>query len=204
MARKCNSRFNCFKCRGRHHATICDTYSKLREEGNPPQSPVQKVQNKEAEVQTTANYMHVSSGNSVLLQTARADVCQPGDDSKVQNIHLVFDTGSQKSYVNESLKDALNLKVIGKERLLIKTFGDETARVKTCDIVQLVVKTVDGMEVYISAYVVPKICSPITKQVLQKAVSQYKHLQGLQLADYEGTGEVSNDKQVDLLIGNDM
>ena len=93
---------------------------------------------------------------------------------------------------------------MGKERLLIKTFGDESAQVKTCDIVQLAVKTVDGMEVDISAYVVPKICSPITKQVLKKAVSQYKHLQGLQLADYEGTGEVSNDKQVDLLIENDM
>ena len=201
LARKCNSRFNCFKCRGRHHATICDTYSKPREEGNPPQS---QVQNKEAEVQTTANYMHVSSGNSVLLQTARADVYSPGDDSKVQNIRLIFDTGSQKSYVNESLKDALKLKVIGKERLLIKTFGNEIARVKTCDIVQLAMKTIDGMEVNISAYVVPQICSPITKQGLKKAVRQYKHLQGLQLADFEGNEEVSSDKQVDLLIGNDM
>lgn len=200
LARKCNSRFNCFKCRGRHHATICDTYSKPRGEGNQSQSP---MQNKEAEVQTTANY-HVSSENSVLLQTARADVCSPGDDSMTENIRLVFDTGSQKSYVNRSLKDALNLKVIGKERLLIKTFGDETARVKTCDIVQLAMKTVDGMEVYISAYVVPKICSPITKQVLTKAVSQYEHLRGLQLADYENGEEVSKDKQVDLLIGNDM
>eukprot|EP00112_Aurelia_sp_Birch-Aquarium-sp1_P000051 Seg1001.8 transcript_id=Seg1001.8/GoldUCD/mRNA.D3Y31 product="hypothetical protein" protein_id=Seg1001.8/GoldUCD/D3Y31 len=96
LARKCNSRFNCFKCRGRHHATICDTYSKPRGEGNPSQSP---MKNKEAEVQTTANY-HVSSENSRLLQDSeRQDVVFTEMTANDGEVRLVFDTEAKKAYV---------------------------------------------------------------------------------------------------------
>ena len=40
-------------------------------------------------------------------------------------MRIVFDSGSQKSYVTQKLKNELNLKFVGRERLLIKAFGDE-------------------------------------------------------------------------------
>ena len=73
--------------------------------------------------------------------------------------------------------------------MLIKTFGDNTASVKECDIVQL----------YVTAYVVPVICSPVSNQDIQSAVECYPYLQGLQLA----CGNVNRTVSVDLLIGAD-
>ena len=74
-----------------------------------------------AETQTTTN-MHVSGRNTVLLQTAHAEVSAPGIGGKTENIRIIFDSGSQKTYIHERIKRSLNLKAVGKDRLLIKTF----------------------------------------------------------------------------------
>ncbi len=120
----------------------------------------------------------------MLLQAAHADISAPVTEGKTENIRIIFDSGSQKTYINEQLKKSLNLKVVGKDRLLIKTFGDETPSTKECEIVQIAVKSLDGMEIYVSAYVVPNICWPITNQVMSVAVENYDYLRDLRLADY--------------------
>ena len=101
------------------------------------------------------------------------------------------------------MKRSLNLKVVGKDLLLIKTFEDEASRVRECGIVQITVKSLDRIEIYIHAYVVPNICSPITNQVMSIAVEKYEHLRNLQLADYAFGDELNADKPVDLLVGSD-
>ena len=87
---------------------------------------------------------------------------------------------------------------MGNETLLIKTFGDNSASVKECDVVQLCVRTLDGMNVYITSYVVPVNCSPVSNQQSQSTLECYPYLQGLQLA-CDTTDSVS----VDVLIGAD-
>ena len=64
-------------------------------------------------------------------------------------------------------REQLNLPTVGKETLLIKTFVDNSASVKECDIVKLCIRTIDAMIVYVTAYVVPVICSPVSNQVIQ-------------------------------------
>ena len=205
-ARRCNSQVNCYKCRGRHHATICESYEKgeqsTQQQSGGAESRADRVSCASAETQTTTN-MHISGRNSVLLQTARADVSAPGVGGKTENIRIIFDSGSQKTYINERLKKSLNLKVVGKDRLLIKTFGDETPITKECEIVQIAVKSLDGMEIYVNAYVVPNICSPITNQVMSIAVENYDYLRDLRLADYSPGDELNADRPVDLLVGAD-
>ena len=83
--------------------------------------------------------------------------------------------------------------------MLIKTFGDNSASVKECDIVQLCIRTIDAMSVYVTGYVEPVICSPVSNQEIQSAVECYPYLQGLQLA----CGAVNGTVSVDLLIGAD-
>ena len=68
---------------------------------------------------------------------------------------------------------------------------------------QIAVKSLDGTEIYIHAYVVPNICSPITNQVMSIAVEKYEYLRDLQLADYTFGDELNADKPVDLLVGSD-
>ena len=93
------------------------------------------------------------------------------------------------------------LPVAGQDTLLIKTFGEVSAKLQRFDIVQVVVQTIDDMEVYVSAYVVPTICAPISNQMIQFTQETYPHLHGLELADNShGSKELS----VDLLIGADF
>eukprot|EP00112_Aurelia_sp_Birch-Aquarium-sp1_P015523 Seg3448.2 transcript_id=Seg3448.2/GoldUCD/mRNA.D3Y31 product="hypothetical protein" protein_id=Seg3448.2/GoldUCD/D3Y31 len=60
------------------------------------------------------------------------------------------------------------------------------------------------MQIYISAYVVPTVCSPISNQVLALAVDKYPHLKGLQLADFQPGDESEIEKPSEILFGNDM
>lgn len=112
---------------------------------------------------TGTSTMHISSNNSpVLLQTAQAFVCRPENQETGVNATVIFDSCSQRSYITSQTCEKLNLPVIVKETLLIKTFGDNSACVKECDVVQLCVRTTNGMSIYVTAYVVPIICSPVS------------------------------------------
>ena len=62
-------------------------------------------------------------------------------------------------------------------------------------------QTVDGMQIYVSAYVVPVICAPISNQIIESTQAYYPHLQCLRLADNSHGGE---DLSVDILIGADF
>jgi hypothetical protein len=52
-------------------------------------------------------------------------------------IRVLFDTGSQRTYITNSLKSRLGLKPVEKESLRLDTFGDDRVRKETCDIVKL-------------------------------------------------------------------
>ena len=136
----------------------------------------------------------------LLLQTAQAFVCRPDDQEFRLNTPVIFVSCSQRSYITSKTREQLNLPTIGKETLLIKTFGDNSASVKECDVVQLCVRRIDGMSIYVTAYVVPVICSPVSNQEIRGTVDHYPYLQELKLAC--GTTS-SNTVRVDLLIGAD-
>ena len=113
--------------------------------------------------------MHVgSNNNSVLLQTAQAFISRPDNQETGKYTQVIFDSCShQRSYITSKTREQLNLPTVGKETLLIKTFGDNSASVKECDIVKLCIRTIDAMIVYVTAYVVPVICSPVSNQEIQ-------------------------------------
>ena len=53
----------------------------------------------------------------------------------------MFDTGSQRCYVNEKVRKHLNLKTIRPEKTLIKTFGQiNYFKMQVLDVVQLKIK----------------------------------------------------------------
>ena len=114
------------------------------------------------------------------------------------NAHMIFDSCSQRSYITSMTREQLNLPTVGKETLLIKTFGCDSASIKECDVVQLCVRALDGLNVYVTSYVVLVICSPGSNQQTQDTLEGYPYLQGLQFAC--GT---SDSVSVDVLIGAD-
>ena len=69
--------------------------------------------------------LYVETKNSVLLQIAKGYISAPNDSANVALARLLFDGGSERSFVSTRLKDALALPVIGQETLVIKTFGSD-------------------------------------------------------------------------------
>ena len=49
---------------------------------------------------------------------------------------MLFDSGSQRKFLNENVKELLNLKSTGKEKLLINTFFEKSSFLKEFDIVK--------------------------------------------------------------------
>ena len=92
-ARDCESHRNCRYCHRRHHQSLCE-----------PQSTDQhdrKVERVTSAEDTTANTINtVKSKQLVLLQTARAEATN-GSETRVENVRILFDNGSQRSYITE-------------------------------------------------------------------------------------------------------
>ncbi len=136
----------------------------------------------------------------VLLQTAKAAVFSPRCPSNEANVRVFFDSGSQNSYVNARGKDYLHLPVNRKENILIKTFGNNEPKFRESEIVQLGVQCRDCLQIFVNAYSVPLIYSPLEGQCIDFAHNQYKHIENIStslLADF------STAKEIDVFIGSD-
>ncbi len=182
------------KCAAKHHSIVCKSPPKIHppgtngEQQSPPGPP---------NLGTTANY--VDTETLVLLQTAVADV-NPGSKKSVK-ARLIFDSGSQRSYISNRIRNVLELPAIGMENLLIKTFGSEQELPKSCDVVKISLsKSGGGIHLYVDAFSVETICSPISKQKICVAKASYDHLTSFELAD-GCDGKV--DMPIDILIGSD-
>ena len=66
----------------------------------------------------------ISSGETVLMQTAKTDIRNPLT-SVTQTVRILLDTGSHRSYITESLAKALNLKMGELTELSLVTFGSK-------------------------------------------------------------------------------
>ena len=57
----------------------------------------------------------ISSGEMVLMQTARADINILDNDFK-QNTRMLLDSGSQRTYITESLARKMNVEIGKREQ----------------------------------------------------------------------------------------
>ena len=138
---------------------------------------------------------------SILLQTANAQVSAVESNS-FGLVRILFDTGSQRSYVTNDTHTRLNLTIIRKQKLVIQTFGHYESKLKNVDIVQIKIKAKSSNEsAYVEAICVPEIFSPLIIQNIEIAAGQYEHLLNLDFADFS-EGEES--LEVGVLIGLDF
>ena len=209
FGRNCNSNIKCYHCGDRHHSSICNSISFRRRAYEVTHSPRETHSNNAAPQRSESNGNDVSTNlfisqdptkNSVLLQTAQAIVHRVDNDITTPRIRLILDSGSQKTYITRALRDKLQLPTIRTDKVLIKEFGNDKGTLKKCDLVQLAVRGEDNLTIYIFAYVVDVICSPLSNQVIQFAQNTYPHLRNLRLADQNPD---VLDIEIHLLIGAD-
>ena len=116
QARGCQSQIKCFKCRRNHHVAICFSTSY-----EPPSNYSERSENKfryqkqstekpqggyQAKVSNSTG-VDLFKNKSVLLQTARAQVSSV-DERKSKNMRILFDSGSQLSYISPRARDSLD------------------------------------------------------------------------------------------------
>ena len=185
ISRECRSSIKCHKCSRRHHLAVCNQ----REKDRPPVH--HDKQNESSHICHSSNN---SNTDTILLQTASVEV---KNNSITCHSRILFDSGSQLSYITPELKTKLGLKVEGVRSICIKTLGSVESK-ETLEKVNVCVKGSDNSNILISCYV-KNICQPLTGQKINLAQNA-PHLKRLQLAD----SNINNDNlQIDLLIGSD-
>lgn len=184
LANSCESNYICRKCNGRHHISIC-TFDKINHSSN-----------KETFTESTHNNL-TSNKNSILLQTANADVSDFSENYK-SNTLILFDSGSQRTYISKELREKLKLPTLRKEKVLIKAFGKTEFDAQTVDIVAVKVRK-GAIERHIEAICMSAICSELMNQNVSYVSNKYPHFKDLELAD----SSENSVKNVQMLIGLD-
>ena len=180
LSKDCNFNRKCFHCNGNHNSALCN-----KDEQEPKQEP---------KPDTSMAMSSVKEKTNVLLQTATT-YAYGEDKTKKVTVNILFDGGSQKSFISEELKRKLDLKSERTEVLNLNTFGSEKYVKKTSDRVKVNLVVQDEV-IVISALTSPAVCSPLCNRV---EISNYPHLNGLALAE---SVDVSS-KRIDILIGAD-
>ena len=134
-----------------------------------------------------------------MLQTVCADIVSI-ENVCSKKVHILFNSGAQRSYTTKELQKRLNLKPARVERIILNVFGKEGGETMNVDVVKFKVETVTD-EIFMEALCIPTISAQLSNQNSQYVLSQnYLHLQGLNIAN-------SNSKtsfDVNLLVGLDF
>ena len=218
MSRDCRSRLRCSNCNGRHHVSICSETS--RPINRVPKAPVDSgltthdwarnppaPQTAPPSGNSTSNFTSDTASlycgslkTPVLLQTAKAQVFRPDHPQGTRNVQLIFDSGSQRSYITDKLKEALSLRPRQAKSMIIKTFGSSKGERQLCDVVSIGLYTKNESMIELSLLSVPSICEPLSCQPVIHASKTFQYLSRLDLADHCSEEDCL---EIDILIGCD-
>ena len=163
-SRECESLKTCRHCKRKHHQSICDKANPSDSNSSDGQIP-NNAQSNDGTL-TSTNTTNVSKNRQViLLQTAHARASASAGGASVP-VRVLFDNGSQLSYVTERLQRQLNLKPTRIEKLHLNTFGCDGYKTQACAVVKLYIQGLhQGEPISISAMTSPLICSPLPSAV---------------------------------------
>ena len=108
----CKKHYSCKKCCGKHNISICTFTNNTTLSPSP--NPVDGTNQSDSTLATANNFSN--NKNCVLLQTASVSVSGFDNKRKVNNVQLLFDSGSQRSYISEELRKKLNFPTLRKEK----------------------------------------------------------------------------------------
>ena len=206
LSRNCRTTRRCHTCNGRHHTSICAPRQPKTTDTQSEATPLETTSSlnpsaPEFTPSATGTTLYFETTKTVLLQTAVAGVYNPTDHSQRRRIRVVLDSGSQRSYLTERMKQDLRLEAVSTQLLSIATFGSKRAQAKPCDVVTLGILTRSGPDLKVNFFVVPHICDPLSVQPVSTCSEWDISLSNLDFADCcDGTEPL----EVDLLIGSDV
>ena len=131
IASSCQNEKVCRHCKQRgHHQSICLTLSPCDRSGKKSNQP-------EGDINNTTTTNTVTNKGTVLLQRAKPSIAFNEDNWKSSHVRILFDNGSQRSYITSNLKSKLNLKPMKIETLHFNTFGGNSFQKQSCELIRL-------------------------------------------------------------------
>lgn len=130
---------------------------------------------------------------NTLMQTALVTASGP---IKRCQARIIIDTGSEKTFITQSLKNKLQLKATQKEILDVTTFGSTKGTPKSYEVVTLTLNPVNK-DVKITALVTPILSPPLSSTQRTDIPVEFKALTFADPLNAEG------DRTIDILVGND-
>ena len=200
-ARQCEA--ICTSCQGKHHVLLCgNRRNDVVERVNVPKSSDvqtnESVNDRGNSVQVSLNCRRVNSAakSPVMLQTACVRVTGQHGSAKAV---VLFDTGSDRSYVSSRLIQRLNPKWVGSQPVSYVAFGNlKPGPGKLRNIYEIGLRGLKGEESPIEVTEVPTICPPLYRPSLPCEVSAL--FGDLEFADMP-EGKLCD---IDILIGLDV
>ncbi|XP_078370370.1 uncharacterized protein LOC144654152 [Oculina patagonica] len=189
---QCQSRFRCLNCGLKHHTSICEPSEPNRDSSkrHEKQEDPQNSKNVTSAMTTLAS---TTIHTNTLMQTAL--VTASGPTTRCQ-ARILIDTGSQKTFITQCLKNKLQLKAAQNEILDVTTFGSTKGTLKSYEVVTLTLNAVNK-DVKITALVTPIICPPLSSTQHMEIPVEFKALAFADPLNAKG------DRTIDILIGND-
>ena len=131
-----------------------------------------------------------------MLQTARTSA-RSADSDELLPVRILFDGGSERSYITNDLKKRLRLSPLKTEIIYLNTFGGEQHSKQQCELVKVNLQgREEELEIYALSF--PMLCAPPGSVV---NLDHFSHLQELDLADCPHLEDDSDAR--DVLIGAD-
>ena len=115
IASSCQNEKVCRHCKqgGHHQSSTLSPCDRNEKKSNQPEGDINNT--------TTTNT--VKKKGTVLLQRAKPSIAFNEDNWKSSHVRILFDNGSQRSYITSNVKSKLNLKPMKTETLHLNTFG---------------------------------------------------------------------------------
>ncbi|XP_019852066.1 PREDICTED: uncharacterized protein LOC109581974 [Amphimedon queenslandica] len=130
---------------------------------------------------------------------ASAVAFNPRNVQRREKVHVILDTGSQRSYITERMRDRLALRPLGQQDISILAFGSREGQAQSCDLVKIGLETKSGPKLELKLLSVPHICEPLSSSAVH--LEKYFALQDSDLADtLTYTGPI----EPQILIGSDQ
>ena len=180
--KECTYPRNCRICGGvSHHQSVCFGYRHI-----------QQTQNETAPINDGESGALGSTVNATSSTKAKG--------------RILFDNGSQQSYVTDNLKSKLGLKPTSSGTLHLNTIGENAYRKQKCQVVTLPLRNNKNEYLEISALNFLVISSPLSMSV---DINKYPHLQDLELADHSKSQDsidifIESDHYWDIITGKSI
>lgn len=196
IARKCKVNCRDCGCGRNHHYLLCDL-SKKGKPSTPPNTEAGSVNNLPVVSPTTVLSSTCSTTHikDVILQIARVQVT--GNNGPME-LSILFDTGSDRSYVTSKVVRRLRPEFERTDRVAYAAFGSSgVSKESARNVYRLPMDGLDGVET-ILATEVQSICAPLLRQSVPLDL-----LQSLGEVQFADSYDTAARLEIDVLVGLD-